>query len=118
VQRHDDRIRRGAGGGDERKELRCRNCTHVANFPSSSSFEQGKKANDAILKRRSKALTRPFNALPDINRMPLLVGFRIFHRAMRVDFHRAQAFNEFYPPLMFTISRNSGSVRGMTDKRD
>ena len=48
MQRHDHGIlRRGAGGGNERKELRCRNCTHVANFLSSSSFEQGKKANES-----------------------------------------------------------------------
>ena len=84
MQRHDDRIRRGANGGNERKELRCRNCTHVANFLSSSSFEQGKKANDTIVARRSNALTGPSNASPDANRMPLLFGFRIFYRAMHV----------------------------------
>ena len=43
VQRHDGGIGRGAGSRNERKELRCRNCTHIANFLSSSSFEQGKK---------------------------------------------------------------------------
>ncbi len=91
MQRHDHGIlRRGAGGGNERKELRCRNCTHVANFPSSSGFEQGKKTNDLILERRGNALPGPFNASPDINRLPLLAGFRIFHRATRVDFHRAR----------------------------
>ena len=99
MQRHDDRIRRGTGGRNERKELRCRNCTHVADFLSSSSFEQGKKANDPILERRGNALTGPFNASPAINRMPPLVGFRVFHRALRVHFHPAPAFNEFYPPL-------------------
>jgi hypothetical protein len=88
VQRDDDGIRRGACGGNERKELSCRNCTHVANFLSSGSFEQGKKANDPILERRSNALASPFNASPDINRMPLLGEFRIFQRGMRVDFHR------------------------------
>ena len=41
VQRHDDGIGRGAGGRNERKELRCRNYAHIANFLSSSSFEQG-----------------------------------------------------------------------------
>lgn len=78
MQRHDDRIRRGTGGRNERKELRCRNCTHVANFLSSSSFEQGKKANDHILERRGNALTGPFNASPAINRMPLLGGSEYF----------------------------------------
>ncbi len=78
MQRHDDRIRRGTGGHNERKELRCRNCTHVADFLSSSSFEQGKKANDHIPERRGNALTGPFNASPAINRMPPLVGFRNF----------------------------------------
>ena len=89
VQRHDDGIRRGAGGGNDRKKFRCRNCTHFANFLSSSSFEQGKKANAPILERRGYAPTGLFNASPDINRMPLLFGFRIFHRATRVDFYRA-----------------------------
>ena len=117
VQRDDDGILRGAGGGNERKEIRCRNCTHVSNFLSSGSFEQGKKANDPIPERRSNALTNPFNASPDINRMPLLVGFRILHRAMRVDFHRAFSVQRVLPSTMFTISRKSGSVRGMTDKR-
>ena len=78
MQRHDDRIRRGTGGRNERKELRCRNCTHVADFLSSSSFEQGKKANDHILERRGNALTGPFNASPAINRMPLLGGSEYF----------------------------------------
>ena len=45
MQRHDDGIGRGAGGRNERKELRCRNCTHIANFLSSSSFEQGKNGD-------------------------------------------------------------------------
>ena len=78
MQRDDDRILRGAGGGNERKEIRCRNCTHVANFLSSSTFEQGKKANDHILERRGNALTGPFNASPAINRMPLLGGSEYF----------------------------------------
>jgi hypothetical protein len=43
VQRHDNEIRGGGGGGNEGEELRCRNCTHIANFLSSGSFEQGKK---------------------------------------------------------------------------
>ena len=64
MQRYDNGIRRRAGGGDERKELRCRNCTHVANFLSSSSFEQGKKANEPILEPCNNVLTGPFNALP------------------------------------------------------
>jgi hypothetical protein len=118
VKRHDDGLRRGTRGGNERKELSCRNCTHVANFLSSGSFEQGKKANDPIVGRRSNALTSPFNASPDTNRMPLLVGFRIFHSAMRVDSHRTFTVQWFYRPAIFTISRNSGSARGMTDKRD
>jgi hypothetical protein len=45
VQRHDDGIGRRGRTGNERKELRCRNGTHIANFLSSSSFEQGKKTN-------------------------------------------------------------------------
>ena len=49
MQRYDDRIRRGAGGGNERKEVCCRNCTHVSNFPSSSSFEQGKKVERVVI---------------------------------------------------------------------
>ena len=118
MQRHDDGIRRGARGGNQRKEFRCRNCTHVTNFLSSGSFEQGKKANEAILGRRSDALTSPSNASPDINRMSLLVGFRIFHRARPVGFIEPLALNGFYRPAMFMISRNSGSARGMTDKRD
>jgi hypothetical protein len=88
VQRHDDGICRCASRGNERKELRCRNCTHVANFLSSGSFEQGKKASDPVLERPSNALTSLSNASPDINRMPLLGEFRIFQRGMRVDFHR------------------------------
>jgi len=43
----------------------------MANFLSSSSFEQGKTANDTILERHSDALTGSFNASPDTNRMPL-----------------------------------------------
>ena len=121
MQGHDDRIRRGTGGCNDRKELRCRNCTHVANFLSSSTFEQGKTANDTILERHSDALTGAFNASPNTNRMPLLFGFRIFHRAMRAHFTHfiePPAFNEFYRSHIFTISRNSGSARGITDKRD
>src|SRR4029077_6675371 len=67
MQRYDDRIRRGAGGGNERKEVCCRNCTHVSNFPSSSSFEQGKKVpsrNDGF-----PAVGRPWTA-----RKPSLLG--------------------------------------------
>ena len=118
MQRHDDRIRRGTRGRNERKELRCRNCTHVADFLSSSSFEQGKKANNPILERRGNALTGPFNASPAINRMPLLGGSEYFIVLCASIFIEPAAFNEFYPPPMFTISRNSGSARGMTDKRD
>jgi hypothetical protein len=121
VQRHDHRIRRGTGGRNDRKELRCRNCTHVANFMSSSSFEQGKRQTTFSGARRSDALTGPFNASPDTNRMPLLFGFRIFHRAMRAHFTHfiePPAFNEFYRSHIFMISRNSGSASGITDKRD
>jgi hypothetical protein len=89
VQRHDEGLRRGTSGGNEGKELGRRNCTHATNFLPSESFEQGKKANDPILGRCSNAPTNPFNASPDINRMPLLVRFRLFHRATRVDFLRA-----------------------------
>ena len=118
MQRHDDGIGRGAGGRNERKELRCRNCTHIANFLSSSSFEQGKKANAAILERRGNALTGTFNVSPDINRMPLSVGSEYFIVLCASIFIEPSAFNEFYSSPMFTISRNSGSARGMTDKRD
>jgi hypothetical protein len=54
-----------------------------------AALNKAKTANAPILERRGNALTGPLNASPDINRMPLLVGFRIFHRAMRVDLHRA-----------------------------
>ena len=48
MQRDDDGIRRGAGGGNKRKEVRCRNGTHVTNFLSSGSFEQGKKVERVV----------------------------------------------------------------------
>ena len=63
MKRYDDGLRRGAGGGNEGKELRRRYCTHVTNFLSSDSFEQGKKANDAILERRNNALTGPIQGV-------------------------------------------------------
>ena len=118
MQRYDDGIRRGAGGRNDRKELRCRNRTHVANFLSSGGFEQGKKANDPILERCGNALIGQFNASPDTNRVPLLFGFRIFIVLRAFIFIEPPRFNDFYLPPIFTISRNSGSARGMTDKRD
>jgi hypothetical protein len=54
-----------------------------------AALNKAKRQTLTIFERRGNALTGPFNASPDIYRMPLLVGFRIFHRAMRVDFDRA-----------------------------
>ncbi|PYK35332.1 MAG: hypothetical protein DME58_01590 [Verrucomicrobia bacterium] len=72
MQRHDDGISRGAGGRNERKELRCRNCTHFSNFLSSSSFEQGKKGKTIpFLVRRGEAASGAPNGSPDTNRVPL-----------------------------------------------
>src|SRR5512132_1983826 len=57
-----------------------------------AALNKAKRQAPNILERRGNALTGPFNASPDINRMPLLVGFRIFHCAVRVHLHRAPAF--------------------------
>jgi len=67
----------------------------MANFLSSSSFEQGKKANDHILERRGNALTGPFNASPAINRMRLLVGSEYFIVLCASIFIERPAFNGF-----------------------
>jgi hypothetical protein len=50
-------------------------------------LNKAKRQTPAIFERRGNAMTRAFNVSPDINGMPLLFGFRIFHRAKRVDFH-------------------------------
>jgi hypothetical protein len=83
-----------------------------------AALNKAKGKRLSIVERRGYALTGPFSASPDINRMPLLFGFRIFYHATHVHFNRGLPFNEFYLPPIFTISRNSGSARGITDKRD
>jgi hypothetical protein len=72
VQRDDERICRGAGSRNKREELRCRNRTHVRIFCLGAALNKAKGETAMVV-----------NAAADTNRMPLLLGFRIFECAVR-----------------------------------
>ena len=104
MQRHDYGISRGAGVRNKREELRCRNRAHISNFLSSSTFEQGKKANGPILMRRGDAASSPSDASPETNRLPLILGFRIFEPMLRGFILLNRALNASYRLAIFTLS--------------
>jgi hypothetical protein len=53
VQRHDDGIRRRGCGDDERKELRCRNCTHIQIFCRRAALNKVKRCNTLSFRAKS-----------------------------------------------------------------
>ena len=72
MQRDDERICRGAGARNERKELRCRNRTHVGIFRLGAALNKPKGETAMVV-----------NVAANTNRMPPLFGRRIFDCAIR-----------------------------------
>ena len=82
MQRNDHRIRRGAGGRNQGKKLRCRNRTHFGIFRLTAALNKAKGESRCPAHTYFRGDRSGLNALPDINRMPLLFELRLFHYAV------------------------------------